>query len=182
MDLGAAAVFFLCSWPLGAVPEGTLMFSSIDLCIRGDREVNFELEPGVSSYDPNEVAASLRNLSFQKLLPRSQREHLRRLEREKGNPMTFRLDKVTVVEADAILREYIAGILAEKFSIRVTPAGVHDFVRRRRPANSRPRPEGREGTPSRVTRPIESTPVVTSDTQLFKFDPDEPLRLSKPKP
>jgi hypothetical protein len=84
MDLGAAAVFFLCSWPLGAVPEGTLMFSSIDVCVRGDREVNFELEPGVSSYDPNEVAASLRNLSFQKLLPRSQREPTKRYSSSKA--------------------------------------------------------------------------------------------------
>lgn len=76
----------------------------------------------------------------------------------------------------------IASILAEKFSIHVTPAGVHDFVRRRRPANSKPRPEGHEVTPSRVTRPLDSTSAVTSDTQMFKFDPNEPLRLTKPKP
>jgi hypothetical protein len=48
--------------------------SFIDVCVRGEREVNFEPEPGVSSYDPNEVVAGLRTLSFQKLLPRSQRE------------------------------------------------------------------------------------------------------------
>ena len=80
----------------------------------------------------------------------------------------------------------IAGILTEKFSIRVTAAGVHDFVRRRRPANSKPQPKGYEGIPSRVPRPMESTPSVAGntsaarDTLEFKFDPDEPLRLTKP--
>ncbi len=53
-----------------------MCFSSIDVGVRGGREVNFE--PGVSSYDPNEVVASLRNLSFQELPPRSQREPPRR--------------------------------------------------------------------------------------------------------
>jgi hypothetical protein len=48
--------------------------SSIDVGVRGEHEMNFEPEPGVSSYDPNEVVANLRNLSFQKLLPRSQQE------------------------------------------------------------------------------------------------------------
>jgi hypothetical protein len=52
--------------------------SFIDVGVRGEREVNFEPEPGVSSYDPDEVVASLRNLSFQKLLPRSQREPTKR--------------------------------------------------------------------------------------------------------
>ena len=52
--------------------------SFIDVGVRGEREVNFEPEPGASSYDPNEVVASLRNLSFQKLLPRSQREPTKR--------------------------------------------------------------------------------------------------------
>lgn len=46
--------------------------SFIDVGVRGGREVNL----GVSSKDPNEVVASLRNLSFQKL--RSQREPTKR--------------------------------------------------------------------------------------------------------
>ena len=80
----------------------------------------------------------------------------------------------------------IAGILAEKFSICVTAAGVHDFVRRRRSPNSQPRPKGYEGIPSRAPRPMESTPSVAGNTSVerdtleFKFDPDEPLRLTKP--
>jgi hypothetical protein len=37
----------------------------------------------------------------------------------------------------------IASIFAEKFSIRVTAAGVHDFVRRRRPANSNVSPNAK---------------------------------------
>jgi hypothetical protein len=76
----------------------------------------------------------------------------------------------------------IANILAEKFSIHVTTAGVHDFVRRRRAANSKPRPEVYAGMPTRIIRPVVPPPAVTSDTHMFKFDPDEPLRLIKPKP
>lgn len=81
----------------------------------------------------------------------------------------------------------IAGILAEKFNIHVTPAGVHDFTRRRRPDDSKVRPKGYQGVPSGITRPIESKPAaaghtaVPPDTQTFKFDPDEPLRLTKPR-
>jgi hypothetical protein len=80
----------------------------------------------------------------------------------------------------------IAMILAEKFSIRVTAAGVHDFVRRRRPASSKPSPKGCEGIPSQITRSIEPTPALAGKTSVerdmpeFKFDPDEPLRLTKP--
>jgi len=54
MDLCGGAVFGLCPWVLAAVPEvgGALMCSSfIDVGVRGEREVNFEPEPGVSSYD-----------------------------------------------------------------------------------------------------------------------------------
>jgi hypothetical protein len=40
--------------------------SFIDVGVRGERDVNFEPEPGASSYDPNKVVASLRSLSFQK--------------------------------------------------------------------------------------------------------------------
>ena len=61
-----------------------MCFSSIDVGVRGGREVNFEPEPGVSSYDPNEVVASLRNLSFQELLPRSQREPPKRYSSSKA--------------------------------------------------------------------------------------------------
>jgi hypothetical protein len=45
-----------------------MCFSSIDVGLRGEREVNFEPKPGLSSYDPKELIASLRNLSFQRLL------------------------------------------------------------------------------------------------------------------
>ena len=79
----------------------------------------------------------------------------------------------------------ITSILAEKFDIRVTAAGVHDFVRRRRPANAKPRRGSGESIANRTTRPMESAPVVARDTSVerdmpeFKFDPDEPLRLTK---
>src|SRR5579863_2610844 len=46
----------------------------------------------------------------------------------------------------------IAGILAEKFSICVTAAGVHDFVRRRRAANAKPRLGSGQGISNRTTR------------------------------
>jgi hypothetical protein len=80
----------------------------------------------------------------------------------------------------------IVCILAEKFDIRVTAAGVHDFVRRRRPADAKPRRGNGESIANRSTRPMESAPVVARDTSVerdvpeFKFDPDEPLRLTKP--
>jgi hypothetical protein len=80
----------------------------------------------------------------------------------------------------------IATIFAEELSIRVTAAGVHDFVRRRRSANSKPKLESHEGMPARITPPMASTPVVASNTSVdrhtktFNFDPDEPLRLTKP--
>jgi transposase len=80
----------------------------------------------------------------------------------------------------------IAIIFAEKFGICITAAGVHDFIRRRRQANSKPRPKGNEGMPSRVPRPMETESAtagrtaVAQDAQTFKFDPDEPLRLTKP--
>jgi hypothetical protein len=80
----------------------------------------------------------------------------------------------------------ISGILAEKLSIRVTAAGVHDFVRRRRPANAKLRRGSGESIANRTTRPMESASVVASDTSVerdmpeFRFDPDEPLRLTKP--
>jgi hypothetical protein len=61
-----------------------MCFSSIDVGLRGDREVNFEPEPRVSSYDPNEVVASLRNTSFQNLLPRLQREPTKRYSSSKA--------------------------------------------------------------------------------------------------
>lgn len=75
----------------------------------------------------------------------------------------------------------ITNILVEKFSISVTAAGVHDFVRRRQRANSKPRKAFGN------TRSVEPAPVVPNNTsavpatQMFRFNPDEPLRLTKPK-
>jgi hypothetical protein len=42
--------------------------SLIDVAVRGEREEKFESEPGARSYEPNEVEATRRNLSHQKLL------------------------------------------------------------------------------------------------------------------
>ena len=76
----------------------------------------------------------------------------------------------------------IATLFVEKFSLRVTAAGVHDFVRRRRPANSKRRLEGMAG---RIAQSMEPKPAaaghtaIPQDTQTFKLDPDEPLRLTK---
>jgi len=76
----------------------------------------------------------------------------------------------------------IAALFSEKFSIRVTAAGVHDFVRRRRPATTKPR---LDWMAERITGSLRSIPAAAADTaipqatQPFTFDPDEPLRLTK---
>jgi hypothetical protein len=81
----------------------------------------------------------------------------------------------------------IASIFAEKFSIRVTAAGVHDFVRRRRPADLKAKPKDPKGIASQIDLPVEAAPIVAGktgpapDPQAFQFDPDEPLRLTAPR-
>ena len=93
----------------------------------------------------------------------------------------------------------ISGLLMTEWEVRVTPSGVHDFVRRRIPAG----PEKtltpmakreRKATSSLVAaasgeNPISEVqsriavlkarvPLKETDSGGFKFDPYEPLRLS----
>ena len=94
----------------------------------------------------------------------------------------------------------IAGILAEKCEIQVTGSGIHDFLRSRSrrekrqpkktvesdiqlPTRSSADPSARVPSEDEVHRRIpelkarSSTP--RSDSKVFEYDPDEPLRLKK---